>query len=169
MMNMQTTIEYKGIAGMGRREFNEYFMTPAMAEAGHHWAQKIVPKHFTYAAKSEYNYLPRRGESGSGRGFKNSYTAKKLAKFGHTLPLVYSGELRESTRVYRVRATSKSVTVTLPDARKANWRHPNSKIDMAAELSAVSGLDLDVLTNVINAKLKYLIDHYHGRKAKAAA
>ena len=63
------------------------------------WHTKYLPKHFTRAAYREYGYMPRQGEPGypfldsKGRkiGFKKSYTGRKLAKYGHTNPFVYTG------------------------------------------------------------------------------
>lgn len=124
----------------------------AYAVGGTFWHRALRPKHFTKAGAREYWYTPRKGEAGSGEPFKKgkhlSYTAAKLRRHGHTLPLVFSGELRLKSRMARIAATSKGVRVVLPSAQKANLRHPESQINMREELTRVSSREVIEIARV---------------------
>src|SRR5687767_8112515 len=78
---------------------------------GNYWHQTHLPEHFKNSAKSRYPevYKPRRRERDNEhpKGFHRSYTGKKLRRFGHTLPLVFTGESRRLAQIRDVRATSK--------------------------------------------------------------
>lgn len=127
----------------------------AWEEAGHYWHAHLRPKHFTKAGAREYGYAPRKGEEGgTGKRFWRSYTGRKQRQKGHTLPLVWSGELRELSKIYKLQATATStrsrLRVILPAAQKANWRNPYSRIDMAGELTRVSDAEAVELVGVFD-------------------
>jgi hypothetical protein len=108
------------------------------------------PKHFTHEGAQEYGYTPRSGEAGgtSSKDFFRSYTGRKQRKFGHTLPLVYTGELREMSKTANIQPTASGVHVALSRANKANWHNPNSQIDMRDELTRVSDEEAKLLAEV---------------------
>lgn len=101
------------------------------------WHFQFRPKHFTHAGAREYKYTPRKGESGSGRKFKGSYTARKLKQFGHTRPLEYSGTSKALSSQQNIKATSKGGRAIIR-APALNFRHPNSEIRMRDEMTRVS-------------------------------
>ena len=68
----------------------------AFVQAGELWVDKILPKHFTTRAASEYDYKPR----------TSRYQLKKLRKFGHQNPLMFTGQAyRELPRWHRIKAS----------------------------------------------------------------
>jgi len=112
----------------------------AWYEPGKNLHENFRPKHFTQEGAREYGYAPRRGEESgtSGKAFWRSYTGRKLKKFGHTLPLVYSGDLRDRTRIARIDSKADGVRVVLPQANKANFHNPKSNVNMREELTRIS-------------------------------
>ena len=108
--------------------------------------RRNLAKHFTKAAYSLYGYAPRSGDRSSGRGFYGSYQYRKLRKFSHTLPLVWSGELRRLTlfgaRDVRATSTGGNAKVRIVLPRKANFKNPNSKVHPLKELQAISSREL---------------------------
>lgn len=137
-----------GVAKIGKRQIND-IVRDALAELGHYWVDNMLPKHFSKAGARDYEYTPRKGEPGSERAFKGSYTARKLRQKKHTLPLVWSGEARtEIMQGARVNATVAGDRATVRialNSRKLNWRHPNSKVRMNDEIKKVSAAEIPVL------------------------
>ena len=134
-------ISYKGQIppAMRKRDWNKLIKF-TFRKLGEFWPSKMRPKHFTKAGAKEYDYTPRAGEDlpfGT-RAFWRSYTGQKLRKYGHTLPLVYSGLSMEQTHRRDIRATSKGVRIVM-HAPALNFRHPKSEVDMRAEMTRVSG------------------------------
>ena len=74
---------------------------------GEHWHREMRAKHFTHRGASEYGYDKRQGEGRSpgDKGFLRTYTGRKLRRFGHTYPLVWSGASRTLSAIRDVRAT----------------------------------------------------------------
>jgi len=120
----------------------------AATDLAHFWHDNYVRKHFTQAGATEYGYAPRKGMPGNPhpKGFKRSYTGRKLRLKGHTRPLVYSGE-----SYLRVIASRNNVTATATkgqakarlrmNAPALNFRNPRSRIDMRAELTTISAAE----------------------------
>lgn len=100
------------------------------------WHQRFRHKHFTHAGASEYGYLPRKGEGGIGR-WRGSYTERKLRKFGHTYPLVYSGTTRRLSAITRITTSGKGgkASYNLPTL---NLRPRGGRINMRAEFQRIS-------------------------------
>lgn len=161
-VNYEAKIRYKGIVGMGRREFRNAFIKPMYEELGKYWMRYIRPKHFTNAGASEYGYLPRMGERGSEwRGkFRASYTGRKLKEKGHTRPLEHSGELKRLSGYSRFSHSYSGMRIMLPRAGKANYRHPNSKIKMQHELTRISRADAHELLRLGNRYLAAKLRNY---------
>lgn len=130
-----------------KRELNNCHRD-AMRWAGTFWHQNFREKHFSNAASREYGYTPRQGEAGRPhpKGFRASYTGKKLKRFDHTRPLEYTGESRRRTRNPRIVATAKrgeaKVRVVM-NSPGFNRRYAGSPIDMRAELTRVSLREAD--------------------------
>lgn len=115
---------------------------------GIYWQKHLLPKHFTHAGAREYGYTPRKGEAGSGRKFRGSYTFKKLQRQGHTKPLVYTGASEQAAKGGRVTSTSKGVRVTVP-ARALNFKPPRSNINMRQEVTRISDAEAETLTRLL--------------------
>lgn len=135
-----------GAPGFTTREWNN-LLKECWYEVGMYWFMEMRPKHFTKAGGEEYGYAKRTGEQG-GR-FWSSYQGQKQKKFGHTRPLVYSGDLEKACNQAGIFATNKGVRVTLPGAGKANWpgwkRRDGTTIDKHAELTTVSAREEETL------------------------
>ena len=96
------SITYEGSARLlvpgGRRILNQ-ITRAAWNRAGIFWHTRMAPKHFTHAAYSEYDYTPRTGK----------YQKAKKRKYGHNLPLVFSGDSRRLAATQDVRPFTGSV------------------------------------------------------------
>lgn len=107
-------------------------------DTGEWFHRQYVPKRFTHEGARELGYKRRKGELQKGQpGYFRTYTGRKERRFGHTLPLVWSGESRALARIRDVRATSNGAKIVL-NARKLNLRNPKSYIYMALEIRRVS-------------------------------
>lgn len=125
-----------------QRELNNIHREAART-MGQVWAARFRAKHFTNAASAEYGYTPRQGESGRPhpKGFRRSYTGRKLKQFGHTRPLVKTGESEAQTRAPRIVATatrSEAKVRVIMNAPGFNRRYAGSPIDMRKELTTVT-------------------------------
>ena len=120
----------------------------------HH--RSLLPKHFTHAGAREYRYTPRSGESGSGtrKAFRRSYTGRKLARFGHTRPMVYSGLMEQLSRARDLRVTSKGVRVVVHvPAYRGLRQMPDTRINLREELQTVSAKEGQELTRLFDRYL----------------
>ena len=135
-----------GSMNLTQREFND-LVREAWLQTGEYWHSQFAAKHFTHEGAQEYGYAPRSGDAGTPAAddFWTSYTGRKQYKFGHTLPLVLTGELRQCTLTFhRVEATATTnrsrCRVVLPMSQKANFRNPHSdpRLDMREELTRIS-------------------------------
>lgn len=86
-----------------RSEFNKIAREVWLA-GGRFWHEEILQKHFTYQAVHEYQYAPRSA----------SHVKAKRRKYGHNLPLVFSGESKEMLESQsEVRSTQNGVSVVM--------------------------------------------------------
>jgi hypothetical protein len=131
--------------GLSRSEVNDAIRRTWFI-VGSDYHRAFMAKHFTHAGAREYGYAPRKGERGApgSKGFRRSYTGRKLRQKGHTLPLVWSGESRTLARVRDVRATSKGCRIVI-HANKLNFRNPKSEINMRDEVTRVSDMEARVV------------------------
>lgn len=91
--------------------------------------KEMRPDRFTTKGARALGLRKRQGERGGPTvkgGFKASYTGRKLKEKGHTKPNVWSGDSVQASRLASIRATKKSVTVSLPGLRDWNRRKPKS-------------------------------------------
>lgn len=107
----------------------------AFTRIGEYWHRYHRPKHFTKSGASEYGYLAR----------SVKYEKQKLRKYGHSNPLVFSGESRELSRARAIRATSHGVRIVMPSVRKLNFTPKGGRIKMADELRTVSAAEIKQL------------------------
>jgi hypothetical protein len=132
---------------------------PAYEKAGIFWHREHRPKHFTTKGGSEYNYQARQGERGSGKAFKRSYTARKLRKYGHTRPMVWSGQSEAFSRIRDVRSTSKGVRVVMALPRHFfQFRKDLNQPNLAEELSRVSEAEQEQIAKVLDAEIQQQLD-----------
>lgn len=146
---------------MMKREANAIHRGAAQ-EMGYYWHANFRAKHFTTAGATEYGYAARQGERGNigRRGFKRSYTGRKLTRFGHTKPLVWSGDSEALSRIRDVRAVAKSgaaVGRVVIHASKLNFRPSGGKINMREEVTKISAGEAPILVGVAE---KYLNEKY---------
>jgi hypothetical protein len=144
-----------GAPGFGVSEFRTV-LTGAWMDVGTWWHKEIRPKHFTTAGGTEYGYTPRSGERGSpGRkGFKATYTGRKLKKYGHTRPLELTGESKQATAAsYDILPKSDGVRITM-NAPRLQFRNRNSSINMADELTRVTSAERALLVRIHNRSME---------------
>ena len=124
---------------LSKRDFNNA-VKGTHKDLGRYWHGALRPKHFTAAGAREYGYAPREGEKSKPgpRGFGSSYTGKKLKKWGHTKPLVWSGESKRRTQKLNLRPTSKRITIKM-NAPALNFQAgKRTDLNMRRELETIS-------------------------------
>lgn len=148
---------------MGRREFGR-LLAFTWKQLGQEWYDEFRMKHFTGEGAREYGYQPRKGQQkgSGGKEFWSSYTGRKKRQFGHTDPLVFSGETRDMVRREkhpRISSTRNGCKVFVR-APKLNWRHPKSSIRMADEMRTVSRGEEDYLVEFFNTQIERRLRTY---------
>jgi len=145
-----------GSPDLAARELRKY-LREVWRMAGERWHQTMRPQHFTRAGARKYGYLPRAGERGNERrNFRSSYTGRKLRRFGHTNPLVYTGLSMALTRPRDVRATAKGVRVVM-NSPGFNRRNPRSRINMREELTRVTEEEANLLARLMEERLVQML------------
>lgn len=147
-------IKYQGaVPRLAQRELRR-LLRDSFEDAGVFWHRMFRRKHFTKAGAREYGYTPRKGEQ-AGRGskaFRRSHTGRKLRQFGHTLPLVFTGQSRQLTRIRDIRATSKGVRIVMR-APGLNRRPRGGRINLREEMTRVSIRERDALVKRFDRQL----------------
>jgi hypothetical protein len=168
--NFRGKIRYFGavpMASLSRADMKAIIQS-AWVKVGELWHREMRPKHFTQAGAREYDYAPRSGEPGNPhpQGFWQSYTGRKQRYQRHTRPLEWSGELKELTRARRIDAKAfrkrSKMRVIMPQARKANFRHPASEVNMREELTRVSEREVPELVEEHNETMSDRLRLYSG-------
>lgn len=148
---------------LSRRKYREA-MKKAWKRLGEFWHERILPKHFRMTATAEYKYQKRdEGQSVQLKDgtfkFRPGYVQRKERKFGHRLPLVYTGNMRaQAMHIRDVRPTGGSgtgsvgrVKIVLHGPRYLwAYRKDYGQPDKAAELRAISDRDADMLAKKMN-------------------
>jgi len=112
---------------IARRELNKLYKKMFMAGAGW-WHGRFEKKHFTARGAAQYKYRRR----------SKKYTAKKQRIFGHTLPLVFTGQSRILASIRDIRGTAKGARAVI-HARGLNRRPRNAPgKSMREEMTTVS-------------------------------
>jgi len=150
MLILDIEIVRRGAAALNKREWNR-ILRAAYRIAAQFWLKEIRPKHFTRSGGQEYRYAPRQGEAGNkGRkSFFSTYTGQKQRQKGHQNPLSWSGTLERESSRSPITATRKGSRVRVR-GRVLNLRVKNPEIDMAREVSAISGRDVRDITRTID-------------------
>jgi hypothetical protein len=130
---------------------------------GQYWHRKFRPLHFRNLATTRYGYQLRQGERGSGyeRGFRRSYTGQKLRKFGHTKPLVYTGDSERRTEIENIRSTYRAGMVrihVIMNAPTLNFRRWPHSPDMRQELTTVIPEELAEMSEAASGFLRQRIE-----------
>lgn len=114
--------------------------------AGEYWHREILPKHFTHAGATEYDY----------QGRTPKHLRRKLRKYGHTYPLVFSGDLkRDVLRTLDVRSDQKGARVVLHGPRYLYaYRKDYKQADKAYELSTISRGDAEAIARVLDQNIE---------------
>ena len=141
MIGLSFRIRYGGAiaAFMSKRDWNQQIVEPSWTRPLLMWKRDFRPIHFTDRGFRIYQYTPRKGQNyprGSKRFWK-SYFGRKLRYKKHSLPLVWSGELRDVTDKGYIRSTGKSGKYVMSGAQKANFRAAGSRVNMREELTRV--------------------------------
>jgi hypothetical protein len=124
--------------GITKREWGRVKKT-TFGMLGRWWHRMLRPKHFTQRGAMEYRYVPRKGQrqAPGTKGFRRSYTGTKLRRFGHTLPLVWSGASKRKSRAGRILATSKDVRVSM-NVPTLNLKPKGGRINLRREMTVMS-------------------------------
>ena len=141
--------------GIGKRVLNNAFKD-TLRDMGEEWHAKFLHLHFDESAYTRYGFYQRKGGgmSPGAKGFKSTYVGKKLKKYGHNRPLVFTGQgIIEAFGPAKIRGSHKEARVVLPS--KFNFRHPKSRISMR-----------DEITRVLPDEARTLVDHGRGRLRK---
>lgn len=139
---IKITLEPQSVPGLDRKSWGEV-VARAMGLMGAYWHEFMRPKHFTHSGAALYGYSKRVGQ-GDGRRFSTSYTGRKLRKFGHTLPLVYTGRSRTLSSIRNITANSRGVTIRIT-APTLNLRPKGGRINMRKEMETVASSEMMVL------------------------
>lgn len=167
--------ETGAVPGVLKRELNR-LLKEAWAAIGLYWHKNFRPKHFTRAGAREYGYDKRQGEDGAvgenpgdfggmhgmwraqrrlgPRGFFSTYTGRKLQKWNHTNPLVWTGISKEQSEQRNIQATRNGVKVVMNTPR-LNFRKGKLGMGktMREEMTAVSAAEAEVLAQVYDTNL----------------
>jgi hypothetical protein len=157
------------------------------SEVAIHWHKEMRPKHFTHAGAREYGYDKRQGEGGIGRhddwralgagasftdrmgrrAFYRTYTGRKLQRFGHTYPLVWSGASRTLTGMRNISATKSGSRVTM-NAPTLNFRKGKTGTGktMREEMTTVSSGERVVIAGVWDRAFQSGIEGVREESAK---
>lgn len=154
---LKFSVTYKGATPGVARKHLRTILRQAFEAMGVEWHQTMRPKHFTKAGAREYAYTPRKGDTGSGTRFTNSYTQRKIRKFGHANPLVYTGESRRMSELRDIRATSKGVRVVMRTPR-LNYKNKHSEVNAREELTRVTPREIQRLQAVFDERMQTLLD-----------
>lgn len=148
------------------------------AAVGNFWANRLLPGHFTAAAKRRYGYHPR--------GAKYEQLKQKIV--GHRDPLVLSGDMRDMILSSKqVRAFPKRVTVringprylsefrrndtekSLLPVRDVTPRTGRPPSRMAAEIKAVNSSELNVMQRIKDKVMTAILNRPDGRRRRRIA
>lgn len=159
-MILAVTIRERGATPRHLRKAMTAAKRKGWLAAGVWWHTECRPKHFTRKAYQIYGYTPRMGEGGTAtKIFKRSYTGRKLKKFGHTNPMVWSGVSERLTRARDVRATAKGVRIVM-NAPALNFRPKGGRINLRAELQTLTHSEVMHAARIIDSVIDRELDAY---------
>jgi hypothetical protein len=127
-------------------------MKDAWFQTGAEFHRENSDKRFTHRHASEAGYALR----------SKNYERRKLKKFGHTNPLVYSGTSRLASRAASVTSTSKTVKIRYPGLRVFNFKNPKMRADMNKEFTTVLPQETQASARYFDEKLDRKLNEYNG-------
>ena len=168
-MILITITEQGATPGILKKLWNQ-LTKQCWTELGTYWHAHLREKHFTHAGATEYAYDKRQGEHllrSWDKGFSRTYTYRKLQRFGHTYPLVWSGASRTLTKIRNIQATRDGVRVVM-NAPTLNFRKGNRGIGktMREEMTTVSAREQVVLAGVWDQAFQKGIDAVKEQSSK---
>lgn len=147
MLHVRATIHYTGIAAAKAKDLQAVARAETEA-AGGYWHEAYLPLHFKPAAFALY------GSTFKPRGRK--YTARKG---GDTSPMVFSGTMRNQVLGFaRIASSGKSTRVTVTGVRALNLSSRKNFPDFRAEITAITGQEVDRMARRIDAGVHRRLD-----------
>lgn len=131
-MIIKIRVEAEGAMSVKPRDA-QIAMRQEFQKIGETWHKKHRARHFTLDGVRRYSYTPR----------SRKYNRVKRKKFGHTLPLVFSGTSRILSKIGRVNVTKSrstggfSAAITMP-VRVFNFKPRGSSVNMLREFRTIS-------------------------------
>lgn len=172
-MAVRGVITYRGLAAhmaestpAAQRAFDKSVRV-ALTEASAHWRDRYLPRHFKRTAFYEYAYAPR----------SKKYDLRKQRKFGHTDPLVLTGESKRTImgtpRDPKIRRDGQRMVARIVfNAPKHFFQYNKSGgrkfIDKAAELLTISLRELRVLANVMDRAMTKTMNGFRETRTRVA-
>ena len=141
---MLSGIKFRGEnVGRSLRKAYTEASEPSWEETGRTFHHQYRPKRFTHAHATAAGYGKR----------KPGYQKRKFRRFGHTYPLVFTGEVRRLVATAHIRARKGTgevgnqggVRVSYPGARKLNLRSKHTNIRMNEEFTRVTDQEATLL------------------------
>jgi hypothetical protein len=129
---------------------------------GEYWHSRFFPKHFTHRGATEYGYAPR----------NQHYLARKLKKYGHTYPLVYTGDSRQRAGHPRIVATAKrgeAKVRVIMNAPTLNLIPQGGRINLRQELTTVSQPEAHELGGEVSFFYQYVFSKLNRTSTSRAA
>lgn len=108
MKILAITIRERGAVPRSMAKQHRQASRQAYQEIAEQHHRENTPNRFTKQHGQAAGYRKRKGEDlqfGT-KAFWGSYTGRKLRKFGHTLPLVWSGQTRDRARLATIQVTT---------------------------------------------------------------
>ncbi len=131
------TVDLKVDDAVTRDEMDS-ILTAGMRAFPENWHVLFKPLHFQPGNAARYELEPRKGDRGGGPPAKGSYTKHKLNRYGHTLPLVYSGRGRDAALAGNRVEASPLTSAAIVSGRVWNLRNiPHSKVNLLEEVTRV--------------------------------
>ncbi len=154
MSLIKVKLEGAPAPGTTRRKLNAA-MKASMLAVGYFWTARMLKKHFTPAGAREYHFADRTA----------GYQIAKAKLRGNQNPLMWSGRSLASALGHdgiTATATANRARVRVPILAPALNRMGKRRIDMAAEVIAVSDGDTRLLSaelqNVIGREFKHTLE-----------
>lgn len=165
MISVRTTLQYVGVAGASPSDM-ERAAEAAMGELGAKWHGEYLPLHFDQSAYLRYSFKPR----------SRRYNVTKRNRYGHTLPMVYTGymmmailsaaRIATSPHGVEIRFSSGSRALNFSGVgRKRTYSYP----DMRAELTAVSTDEPDRFARFLDGRVVDHLNEITAGRAKTSA
>jgi len=138
---LRGTITFRGDAEATAKDLKAA-VKEALLATGRTWHTTMLGKHFAANAVQRYRYKSR----------SRKYRERKERRFGHQLPLVFSGNLRRLvTRQAKLSSTSKGARVGLTGPRYLYaYRKDFAQPDKAKELTAITPGEVRELAQLLD-------------------